>query len=78
MVNISSWSKEIEINEYDRKVINLTLDKEYKISGTIYTIDEKTPNPGISIELIDINNNKIQEITHSDENSMFNFLSTQR
>ena len=70
----SSWSKEIEINEYDRKVINLTLNKEYNISGTIYTIDEKTPNPGISIELIDFNNNRIQEITHSDENGMFNFF----
>ena len=37
----SSWSNEVEINEYDTKVINLTLNKEYEISGTIYTIDEK-------------------------------------
>ena len=67
----TSWSNEIEINEYDTKVINLTLNKEYKISGTIYTIDEKTPNPGISIELINLNNEEIQEITHSDDNGRF-------
>ena len=41
----SSWSKEIEINENDKKVVNLTLNKEYKISGVIYTVDGKTPNP---------------------------------
>jgi ligand-binding sensor domain-containing protein/serine phosphatase RsbU (regulator of sigma subunit) len=70
----SSWSNDIEVNEYDTKVINLTLNKEYKISGTIYTIDEKTPNPGISIELIDLSNNRIQEITHSNENGMFDFF----
>ena len=69
----TSWSNEFEINEYDTKVINLTLNKEYKISGTIYTIDEKTPNPGISIELINLNNEEIQEITHSDDNGRFTF-----
>ena len=69
----TSWSKDIEINEYDRKVVNLTLNKEYKISGIIYTVDEKTPNPGISIELIDLKNNEIFNITHSDENGRFEF-----
>mgnify|MGYP005676933725 FL=1 len=70
----SSWSNEIEINEYDTKVINLTLNKEYEISGTIYTIDEKTPNPGISIELINLNNDEVQAITHSDDNGRFTFF----
>ena len=70
----SSWSNEIEINENDTKVINLTLDKEYKINGVIYTVDEKTPNPGISIELINLNNDEIQEITHSDDNGRFTFF----
>ena len=70
----SSWSNEVEINEYDTKVINLTLNKEYEISGTIYTIDEKTPNPGISIELINLNNDEVQAITHSDDNGRFTFF----
>ena len=70
----SSWSNEIEINENDTKVINLTLDKEYKINGVIYTVDEKTPNPGISIELINLKNDEIQEITHSDDNGRFTFF----
>ena len=69
----TSWSKDIEINEYDRKVVNLTLNKEYKISGIIYTVDEKTPNPGISIELIDLKKKEIFNITHSDENGRFEF-----
>ena len=47
----------------DKKVVNLTLNKEYKISGVIYTVDGKTPNPGISIELINIKNNKVKWIT---------------
>ena len=70
----SSWSKEIEINENDKKVVNLTLNKEYKISGVIYTVDGKTPNPGISIELIDLKNNNVTYFTISDDNGKFTFF----
>ncbi|MAE14802.1 MAG: hypothetical protein CL821_04325 [Crocinitomicaceae bacterium] len=70
----SSWSKEIEINENDKKVVNLTLNKEYKISGVIYTVDGKTPNPGISIELIDLKNNNVKYFTISDDNGKFTFI----
>ena len=37
-------------------------------------MDEKTPNPGISIELINLKNDEIQEITHSDDNGRFTFF----
>ena len=46
----------VELGAYDKKKLNLVLSKSESISGTVYTKDEKTPHPGVQIELINADN----------------------
>ena len=67
------WSKKIRINENETKIIKLFLENKATISGQIFKIDNKTPNVGLQVSLINSSTNEIFESTISDLGGRFIF-----
>ncbi len=67
------WSNEILIEENETKTIKLYLKNKAKISGQIFKIDDKTPNLGLQLSLINSSTNEIFESTNTDLDGKFTF-----
>jgi signal transduction histidine kinase/CheY-like chemotaxis protein/ligand-binding sensor domain-containing protein len=67
------WANDIKINKYDKKDIKLILTEQSKIYGTIYTMDQKTAHPGVSIQLINANSENVFITVNSDAAGKFDF-----
>ena len=67
------YSKSFNTKEYGRYEVDISLKNESNLSGTIYTMDKKTPHPGVSIELVNISNNEVFLTTTSGERGKYRF-----
>ena len=57
--NYFGFSKEIVVKEYGRYKQNIVLNESNFIGGSVYTMDKKTPHPGINVQLVDALNGEI-------------------
>jgi ligand-binding sensor domain-containing protein/serine phosphatase RsbU (regulator of sigma subunit) len=67
------WTDKIKINEGLNPKIKLQTFNKSKINGTIFTLDNKTPNPGILIEAVNAENQEVFWKESSDINGKFTF-----
>jgi ligand-binding sensor domain-containing protein/serine phosphatase RsbU (regulator of sigma subunit) len=68
--------KKVVLKEQQNIDLNLELNQKNSINGTIYTLDGKTPHPGIRVELVNSkNNSNINEtlITYTNGEGKYNF-----
>ena len=71
--NYYGFSKEIVIKEYGRHKQNIILNESNFIGGTVYTMDKKTPHPGINVQLVDALNGKIYDTKITSDQGDFKF-----
>ena len=67
------YSKSFNTKEYGRYKIDIYLKNKSNVSGTIYTMDKKTPHPGVSIELVNNLNDEVFLTTTSGERGKYRF-----
>ena len=53
------YSKNIVAKEYGQYTADINLENKTTVSGTIFTMDKKTPHPGVIVQLVD---SKTEEI----------------
>ena len=53
------WTRKITLSENQIKNVNLVLNKKSKISGKVITKDGSSPQPGVQVNLINSNTNKV-------------------
>mgnify|MGYP001158766004 CR=1 FL=1 len=68
---LSYGRKKVVVNENQNIDLNLELNQKSYIRGTVFTIDGKTPHPGIRVEIVSADNNsdlndKLITYTNSD------------
>ncbi|SVC44708.1 uncharacterized protein METZ01_LOCUS297562, partial [marine metagenome] len=49
--NFYGYAKPVKTKEYGRYKIDISLNNKSHISGIVYTMDKKTPHPGVTVEL---------------------------
>ena len=67
------YAKPVKTKEYGRYKIDISLNNESHLSGIVYTMDKKTPHPGVAVELINISNNDVFLATTTSERGKFRF-----
>ena len=71
--NFYGYTKTIETKEYGRYEVDIFLKNKGHISGTIYTMDKKTPHPGVAVELVNISNSEVFLASLSSERGKYRF-----
>ena len=68
------YSKPLNVKEFGRYNIDIDLKNTTYVSGTVYTMDKKTPHPGVIVQLVNVSNNKVFLATNTDERGKYKFL----
>ena len=68
------WSEKFSLKSEDQKTINLTLKNKAVISGNLYKYDNKTPNSGVQVSIINSENNKVIQSLCTGEKGEFKFF----
>ena len=69
--------EKVEINEKSTNNIKIKTSIKQSINGKIYTMDKKTIQPGIYVELLNVKNNKSEWIKYSDMSGNFSFTASE-
>ena len=72
--NKYAWTETINILEGEKREIRMIISKKSKINGEILTLDNKTPNPGLLVEIIDAKSGKSFWKTKTSSNGKFSFF----
>ena len=72
--NKYAWTETINIIEGEKREIRMIISNKSKINGEILTLDNKTPNPGLLVEILDAKTGKIFWKTKTSSNGKFSFL----
>jgi len=67
------YSKPFYVKGFGRYNKNIKLDKTSSITGTVFTMDKKTPHPGVIVQLEDVTNNIIIQSNITDETGKYTF-----
>ena len=68
--------KKVVVNEDQNLDLTLELNQKNSIYGTVYTMDGKTPHPGIRVEIVKASNNSYLNdnlITYTDSDGKYSF-----
>jgi len=71
--NYYGYAKPVKTKEYGRYKIDISLKNKSHISGIVYTMDKKTPHPGVTVELVNISNNEVFLATTTSERGKYRF-----
>jgi ligand-binding sensor domain-containing protein/serine phosphatase RsbU (regulator of sigma subunit) len=72
--NKYAWTETINIIEGEKREIRMIISNKSKINGEILTLDNKTPNPGLLVEILDSKTGKSFWKTKTSSNGKFSFL----
>ena len=71
--NYYGYANPINTKEYGRYNVDISLNNKSHIAGTIYTMDKKTPHPGVTVELVNISNNEVFLSSSTSERGKYRF-----
>ena len=67
------YSKNIVAKEYGQYTADINLENKTTVSGTIFTMDKKTPHPGVIVQLVDSKTEEIFSSIISNERGQYSF-----
>ena len=69
------FAKSIKVKEYGRYNLDIEVNKsESQIAGTVFTMDRKTPHPGVTVQLVDNKTDQVLLSNNTNTRGKYKFI----